>query len=193
MTRGLTKQRELEIEKRRATVAANVLAGLNYRDMASQLEVSLGTIANDVKIIAKRYRDEQISEYADIVQLELRRIDTALNAVWDGVRAGDKDSVLLMIALQNQRAKYLSLFEPDAKRVEILFPNLNANPEKLTSIDEIRRKRWEQVFPQLQEIIDVESSEVNNVTDAGDLSDSADGEIGSGGEPDTGVSADSTG
>lgn len=171
MPRGMTKQRELEVEKRRGIVAANVLAGLNYRDMAKQLEVSLGTIANDVKIVAKRYREEQISEYADIVQLELRRIDTALNAIWDDVKLGSKDAIRIMIALQNQRAKYLALFEPEINRVELLFPNLNNDPEKQVSIEDIRKKRWEQVFPQLQEIIDVEAEDVTTTSNLSDGSE----------------------
>lgn len=174
MTRGITNDRALEIERRRAIVAANVLAGLNYRDMARQLDVSLGTIANDVKIVARRYREEQISEYADIVQLELRRIDTALNAVWDGVKAGDKDSILLMISLQNQRAKYLGLHEPDTNRIEVLFPNLNNDPDKQISVEEIRRKRWEQVYPRLQEVIDAEAKDVTSTSQLPDKPTDAD-------------------
>ncbi len=171
MTRGMTKQRELELEERRKIVAANVLAGLNYRDMASQLNVSLGTIANDVKIVARRYREEQINEYADIVQLELRRIDTALNAIWTDVKLGSKEAIQTMLALQNQRAKYLALFEPEINRIELLFPNLNNDPEKTISVEEIRRKRWEQVYPQLQDVIDVESSEVIDAASASQLPD----------------------
>jgi hypothetical protein len=186
MARGLTKERELEIEKRRAIVAANVLAGLNYRDMASQLNVSLGTIANDVKIVARRYREEQISEYADIVQLEIRRIDTALNGIWDGVKAGDRDAVTLLVMLQNQRAKYLALFDPELDRLGLLFPNLNNDPDKQISVEEIRRKRWEQVYPQLQEVIDAEAKDV---TTPSELSD----DNSTGGEPAGGVPANSAG
>lgn len=164
MTRGLTKERELEIEQRRATVAANILAGLNYRDLAKQLNVSLGTIANDVKIVARRYREEQISEYADIVQLELRRIDTALNAIWNDVKAGSRSAIETMVMLQNQRAKYLALFEPEINRIELLFPNLNNDGEKQISVEEIRRKRWEQVYPQLREVIDVEAQDVTSTS-----------------------------
>lgn len=188
MPRGLTKERELEIEQRRVTVAANILAGLNYRDLAKQLNVSLGTIANDVKIVAKRYRDEQISEYADIVQLELRRIDTALNAIWSDVKLGNRNAIETMIALQNQRAKYLALFEPEINRIELLFPNLNNNPEKQVSIDEIRRKRWEQVYPQLREAIDVEAQDVTNTSQLPDGTDQPAEDSGSA----DGISADST-
>ncbi|MBI5954354.1 MAG: hypothetical protein HY865_22080 [Chloroflexi bacterium] len=190
MARGLTKERELEIEKRRAIVAANVLAGLNYRDMASQLGVSLGTIANDVKIVARRYREEQISEYADIVQLELRRIDTALNGIWDGVKAGDKNAIFTMVMLQNQRAKYLALFDPELDRLGLLFPNLNNDPEKQVSIEEIRRKRWEQVYPQLKDVIDLEAQDVTGTSQLPDQP--ADADSGSS-EPNGGVSADSSG
>lgn len=174
MARGLTKERELEIEQRRSTVAANILAGLNYRDLAKQLNVSLGTIANDVKVVAKRYRDEQISEYADIVQLELRRIDTALNAIWNDVKLGSKSAIETMVMLQNQRAKYLALFEPEINRIELLFPGLGNNPEKQVSVEEIRRKRWEQVYPQLQDVIDAEAENVTTTTDLPDTSDSSD-------------------
>ncbi len=186
MPRGLTKERELEIEKRRAIVAANVLAGFNYRDMASQLNVSLGTIANDVKIVARRYREEQISEYADIVQLEIRRIDTALNGIWDGVKAGDRDAVTLLVMLQNQRAKYLALFDPELDRLGLLFPNLNNDPEKQVSIEEIRRKRWEQVYPQLQDVIDVEAQDVANTSQLPSGTDEPAGNS----EPADGVSTD---
>ncbi|MBK8467749.1 MAG: hypothetical protein IPL32_18195 [Chloracidobacterium sp.] len=185
----MTKERELEIEKRRAIVAANVLAGLNYRDMASQLNVSLGTIANDVKIVARRYREEQISEYSDIVQLEIRRIDTALNGIWEGVKAGDRDSITMLVMLQNQRAKYLALFDPELDRLGLLFPNLNNDPEKQVSIDEIRRKRWEAVYPQLQEVIEVEAQDV---TTSSDVSDSAEQSVDprAGSEPVDGIPTD---
>lgn len=192
MTRGITNDRALEIEKRRAIVAANVLAGLNYRDMAKQLEVSLGTIANDVKIVAKRYREEQISEYADIVQLELRRIDTALNAIWTDVKLGSKSAIDTMIALQNQRAKYLALFEPEINRIELLFPNLNNDPDKQVSVEEIRRKRWEAVYPQLQDVIDVEAQDVNGST-TGDLSNEQPDQSQSNSEPADGVPTDNSG
>lgn len=185
MARGLTKERELEIEKRRAIVAANVLAGLNYRDMAKQLNVSLGTIANDVKVVARRYREEQISEYADIVQLEIRRIDTALNGIWDGVKAGDRDSVAMLVMLQNQRAKYLALFDPELDRLGLLFPNLNNDPDKQISVEEIRRKRWEQVYPQLQEVIDLEAQDVTTTSRLPDNDSTS--------ESDSGVPADSSG
>jgi len=171
MPRGMTKQKQVEVEQRRVKVAEKVLAGVAYREMATEFSVSLATISNDIKTVLRRYRQEQISEYADIVQIELRRLDLALNAIWDKVLAGDKSSIDTMILLQNQRAKYLALFEPEFDRVALLFPAMRNDPEKQVSIEEIRRKRWEQVFPQLQEVIDVESSEVEDVTTIANLPD----------------------
>ena len=185
----MTKQKQIEVEQRRVKVAEKVLAGVAYRDMATEFSVSLGTIAKDVKTVMKRYRAEQIEEYADIVQVELRRIDTALNAVWNKVIAGEKSAIETMILLQNQRAKYLALFEPEINRVELLFPNLNNDPEKQVSIEEIRRKRWEQVYPQLQEVIDVESSEVSNEPTTTNLPDEPTNAGTS--KPDGGISTDS--
>jgi hypothetical protein len=186
MPKGMTKQKQIEVEQRRVKVAEKVLAGVAYRDMATEFSVSLGTIAKDVKTVMKRYRAEQIEEYADIVQVELRRIDTALNAVWNKVIAGEKSAIETMILLQNQRAKYLALFEPEFDRIAFLFPSMNNDPDKQISVEEIRRKRWEQVYPQLLEVIDVEAKDVRTSTNLPDEPANAGTS-----KPDGGISTDS--
>jgi len=52
-------QMQAEAEERRKKVAANLLAGLNYRDMAEALNIGIGTISGDVKMILKRLRADK--------------------------------------------------------------------------------------------------------------------------------------
>lgn len=163
MPRGMTKQKELDLEDRRAKVAKEVLSGVPYRELATKFSVSLGTIANDVKTVVKRYREDQVDEFADVIQLELQRIDVALNAIWKKVIRGNDEAIKTMIQLQNQRAKYLGLFEPETNKFLLLFSDLAAK-DKQISVEEIRRKRWEKVYPQLQEVIDVEAKDVTNTS-----------------------------
>jgi hypothetical protein len=111
------KAKEWTREERRKHVAANLVSGMNYRDIQSALkargcDVSLGTISNDVKILLGRLQREQVSDVEHWVTVECRRLDTALNAIWDKVQNGDYRAIDRLLQIQNQRAKYLGLFKP---------------------------------------------------------------------------------
>ena len=69
------KNQEAEIELRRKKVAANLIGGLNYRELAETLDVSIATISKDVKVILGRWRHDQVASADDWVQLELRRLE----------------------------------------------------------------------------------------------------------------------
>lgn len=105
------KNKEAEREIRRKKVAANLLAGLNYRAMAEALGVSLSTVAEDVKIILGRWRREQVGLVDQVMQLELVRLDRALNAIWEQVLAGDHRAITSMLKIMERRAKLLGLDE----------------------------------------------------------------------------------
>src|SRR5512145_166589 len=102
-----------ERELRRRQVAANLLAGLNYREMADALGVSLGTVKNDVAVVMERWQIEQIESVGDYLSLAERRLDRALNAVWDRVLDGDPKAILVMIRIEERRAKLRGLDQPD--------------------------------------------------------------------------------
>lgn len=113
----LAKGKEWTREERRKHVAANLVSGMNYRDIQAALaargcDVSLGTIANDVRVLLGRLQREQVSDVEQWVAVECRRLDTALNAIWDKVQNGDLRAIDRLMAIQNQRAKYLGLFKP---------------------------------------------------------------------------------
>lgn len=107
-----SKEQEANIEERRKKVAANLLAGLTYRQMAEVFNVALGTIAEDVKIIIGRWQREQVRDTDEFVQIELIRLDRAINAIWTKVEAGDPINIGLMLKIQERRAKYKGLDAP---------------------------------------------------------------------------------
>lgn len=134
------KTRQAEIEQRRKTVAANLTGGLNYRDMATALGVSLGTVSKDVKIILARWRNEQVTAVDDWAQLEVRRLDRVLNGIWDKAIAGDLSAVDRVIKVMERRAKLLGLDKPERQEVS----GLNGGPIETLEIgltDEERARR----------------------------------------------------
>lgn len=112
------KTQQAKIEIRRKKVAANLTAGLNYRDMADALDVSLATVAGDVKAIVKRWQAEQVSSVDQWAQLESHRLDRAINAIWDKVQEGDLGALDRMLKIMERRAKLLGLDTPTVTRLE---------------------------------------------------------------------------
>lgn len=92
-------------EERRTTVAANLLAGTDYRTMAGALGVSVGTIANDVKIMVNRWQKEQVADIDDWINLSDRRLERAIKGVWPGVQKGDTRAVTALIRIIETQMK----------------------------------------------------------------------------------------
>lgn len=107
------KTKELEREERRKKVAANLKAGLNYREIAEHLGVSLGTISNDVNLVIERWQKEHVSEINEYVSLELKRLDQAQNAIWGEVMDGKLLAIDRLLKIQRRRADLLGLDAPE--------------------------------------------------------------------------------
>jgi hypothetical protein len=108
----LSKKKQLEIAERRKVVAANILAGATYRDIANALNVSVGTVAGDAGAILSEWRAERVDNTDARVVLDIRRLDLALNAIFDKVQSGDVRAIETMIRIQDRAAKYLGLDAP---------------------------------------------------------------------------------
>lgn len=109
-----TKTRKVvEIENRRRKVASNIAAGLNYRAMAEALNVSIGTIASDVKALLKQWQKEQLPDTESYVVAELQVLGRVQNAIWGKVTDGDLGAVDRLLRIMDQRAKYLGLYQPE--------------------------------------------------------------------------------
>lgn len=115
---GEPKSKKALIEQRRRIVAANLLAGLNYRDIATGLNVSLGTIARDVKILFERWRKEQVQTIDEQKDIDLRRIDVAINAIWDEVKNGHLGAIDRMDKLLQRRSRMLGYDAPETIKVK---------------------------------------------------------------------------
>jgi hypothetical protein len=139
-------KKKLELEQRRKAVAANILAGLNYRDIAEGLGVSLGTIARDAQIMLERMRKEQVQTVSEAVLVDLRRIDVALNAIWDDVKSGKLLAIDRMERLLRRRAEMLGYDQQ-------VF-NVNLSGE--INIEAVRDKRWQAVAGTLAEALEEE-------------------------------------
>jgi len=107
------KTDEAKRELRRAKVIANLSAGLSYRQMAEALGVSIGTIKNDVAIVLGRLRKNTIQDAAQHIQVQVRRLDIALNAIWGKVLDGDLKAIATMIKIEERRSKLLGLDQPE--------------------------------------------------------------------------------
>jgi hypothetical protein len=139
-------KKKLELEQRRKAVAANILAGLNYRDIAEGLGVSLGTIARDAQIMLERMRKEQVQTVSEAALVDLRRIDVALNAIWDDVKSGKLLAIDRMERLLRRRAEMLGYDQQ-------VF-NVNLSGE--INIEAVRDKRWQAVAGTLAEALEEE-------------------------------------
>lgn len=89
MGKKITPEEKAKIELRRTQVAANLLGGLTYRQMAQALGCSVGTIAGDVKAMMRNWRKEQISAAEQIIGLQMLRANRMINAIWDKAVSGD--------------------------------------------------------------------------------------------------------
>ena len=114
------KSKAAQREDRRKQVAANLLAGLNYTDMAGVLGCSVGTICGDVKRIMDEWREARVAAIDEWKELQLRRIDRAINAIWDKVQDGDLQAIDRLQKLIEQQAKILGI---DILRIEHSGPD----------------------------------------------------------------------
>jgi hypothetical protein len=130
MTKGVSKDRQVALEKRRSIVAANLLAGLSFRDIAKGLGVSIGTVSNDTKIILKRLKDEQVETAKENALLDLRRIDTLIHGLWEDAKSGKLGAVDRVVRLMERRAEILG-YDAPTKTIETLTIN-TGKAEELT-------------------------------------------------------------
>lgn len=128
--------KSVRLAERRRLVAANLLAGATYAEIANALGVSKNTVHNDYKAILKEWR-EQYSEDLDAwVKLQLRRIDVMINAVWDKARAGDYNAIDRVLKMMNQQARLLGV--ENGMQIDV---NVQAAVQNNITIDDLRYAR----------------------------------------------------
>lgn len=106
----------IQREQRRTKVATNLLAGRSLREIAREIGSSSATVQRDAALIRKEWREEYLHDADEHIRQDLKRIDIALQSIWDAVEGGKLSAIDRMIRLLDQRAKYLGLYAPS--RVE---------------------------------------------------------------------------
>ena len=106
------KGKKAVIQARRAQVAAYVLSGKTYREIKVLIGCSMGTISGDMKAMMKKWKEEQVENLDDWREIELKRLDAALNAIWPEVLLGNLKANAAFVRLSERRAKLKGLDAP---------------------------------------------------------------------------------
>lgn len=104
-------RKQMEIAQRRKLVAANLLAGATYREIAAQLNVSVGTIARDVKAVLRELHEHYTKDAEEWRNIQMRRTDVMLNSIWSQVRDGSLMHIDRALRLMDQQDKYLGIHD----------------------------------------------------------------------------------
>jgi hypothetical protein len=110
----------LTIEDRRRTVAANLLAGATYTEIARALSVSRATVASDCKAILATWRSHYAETADSYLHLQIRRLDILLNAIWDRARDGDLSALDRALNILDRQSALLGLDKTPIQSTTIL-------------------------------------------------------------------------
>ena len=126
-------KKRAEIAKRRVTVAANLLGGATIREIASTLDVSVGTVAGDKKAILDDWRKHYEEDIDEWVHIQLRRLDMMLNGIWDKVRSGSLPELDRALRIMERQDQLLGLdATPDANRkLEIVWTDVISEGDEI--------------------------------------------------------------
>lgn len=125
---------ELAIEARRSKVLELQISGKSYRQIAAELDVSLGTVASDMKALVERAKAENDERVERERMLSLARNGKALGKVLPLLESDEtvKDAVDALDKLEKRRAALLGLDAPTKVSAEVSSVGLD-------ELDELRK------------------------------------------------------
>ena len=96
--------------------------GKSYRDIGRHLDITHTTAYKYVmKCIAEL--DKKCAEEAEVVRtISLQRLDRAMDAIRDKVKAGDLAAINTMLRIEERRTKFLGIDMPVKQKVELSSP-----------------------------------------------------------------------
>lgn len=105
-----TYEKRKEAQEKRAQALQLKLAGAtNEQIVEAGIYANRGTVSREIK---KALADITHDAAADVLKLELSRLDTALMGIWGAVRSGDVFAIDRMLKIMDRRARYLGLDQP---------------------------------------------------------------------------------
>jgi DNA-binding CsgD family transcriptional regulator len=109
--RGKTKDKITMIERQSKALELRK-AGKSYREIGKALGVSFQQAQKDVHHELKRLAALNLESADELRQLELERLDKALQSIIHFVEAGSPQHVMAMVRILDTRAKLLGLYAP---------------------------------------------------------------------------------
>lgn len=107
--------------------------GKSYRKIAAALGIDPHTAWDHVQAELRDIRERTREDTDAVRDIEIQRIDEAMDALGSGIRAGDVPSVMAMVKLQERRAKLLGLDAPT--KVERTERHI-VTPEEVAKMDD---------------------------------------------------------
>lgn len=98
-------------ESRRAAIAAMVKGGVTQREIAQTLNVSLGTVNRDIKLLRKQWAQEQ-HELDEEFTLDIQRLNDMIGAVYAAASRGHLPAVDTLLKVLDRRARMLGYDAP---------------------------------------------------------------------------------
>lgn len=154
----VTKERELELLKRRQEVVNLYLKGLTQWEIALRLGLSNSTVSNDISAIRKLWIDSSLRDFNEIKANELAKIDKLESIAWDAWENSCKD----------REEKSLDIIKGRSTKMGRNLPNLTKESRK--SINQtgnakfLERVAWcIQTRLKIFGILDSDKVNVNNV------------------------------
>ena len=83
--------------------------GLSYRQIAEVMNISHVAVGDAIKRAIKKTREAAMDDAADIVELELQRLDELLTICWPLARKGDLFAIDRVLKISERRSKLLGL------------------------------------------------------------------------------------
>ena len=113
-TRHNTTAQQITITNRRRMVSANLLAGATYREIANALKVSPATIASDYRAIIAEWREHYAKKADELLNIQLRRYDVLLNAIWDRAKNGDTQAIDRALTIMDKQNALMGIHKGDS-------------------------------------------------------------------------------
>ena len=118
-------EHEIEIENRRAIVAANLLAGATYREIATVVNMDHTTIIRDRRAILDDWKKHYTEDYDRLVAQQARRYDILLNGLWAAAAGGDLAKLDRVLKIMERQDRILGITE----RVDVTSGGAPIKPE----------------------------------------------------------------
>lgn len=113
----LSRAKSDEIADRRHKVAELVLSGYSERAIARRLEVSNGTVHNDIVALRKEWAEERTAKWEEHVGLMMARLTQLERTLTRPIAEGDLAAVDRALKILDRRARLLGLDAPQAMTV----------------------------------------------------------------------------